>query len=197
MSGIADGNQVGKAGEAIVAARLLQLGFDIARPEPDRGIDLLVVARDMTRVVPIQVKTLSGARIGFQRGWFSPIDVVLVVVWLHDAGQDLFVFDGVADVERFLGASAATDSWQRRGIWTITDMSSGQQRDRLGPFRDAWAAVHRRLGDAPPAGPVAGHRLTRHARERVDAGEVREDWIAEALAMPDRSSGDPDRKSVV
>ena len=87
MSDSADGHRLGAAGEAAVAARLLQSGFDVARPAPDRGVDLLAVARDMTRVVPIQVNTLGAPRITFQRAWFSPIDVLRIINDLNSSGS--------------------------------------------------------------------------------------------------------------
>jgi hypothetical protein len=39
-------------------------------------------------------------------------------------------------------------------------------------------------------------RLTRHARERVDAGEVRAVWIEETIRGADRTSPDPRRPEV-
>ncbi len=44
---------------------------------------------------------------------------------------------------------------------------------------------------------MTGHRLTRHARERVEAGEVLEAWIAETLAAPDWSGEDKLRPGVL
>jgi hypothetical protein len=40
-------------------------------------------------------------------------------------------------------------------------------------------------------------RLTRHARERVDAGEVWLSWIEAAILHPDRVAPDPRRPSVI
>ncbi len=189
---------IGAAGEAVVEARILRQGLAVARPRPDRGVDLLAVAPDMTRAVPVQVKTFSRPSIEVEKGWFRPVDVVLAVVWMRDAGEEVFLFDGLIGVERFLGASAQTASWQQGGRYAISDMSAPSQRARIAPFAEDWAILHRRLGLPLPAAPADAtpYRLTRHARERVEAGEVQEAWIAETLAEPDRQGPDPRRPGI-
>ena len=44
-----------------------------------------------------------------------------------------------------------------------------------------------------PAGLI---RLTRHARERVDAGEVEAEWIEAPIRVPDWTASDPRRPNV-
>lgn len=193
----ASGN-VGAAGEAAVLGRLLREGFDVARPVVDRGADLVVLSEDLRRAVPIQVKTLSTPSVALHQAWFTLIDVVLILVWLRPGGEEFFVFDGLAGVEAFLGDSRLALSWTAdRQRWVITDMSSPGQRARLVPFANDWSVIRRRLGLLPVAGPpTAGFRLTRHAAERVDAGEVEVAWIAATLDAPDRTAPDHRRPGI-
>jgi hypothetical protein len=136
---------VGAAGEALVAARLLSIGIDVARPYSDNGVDLVAFSgRDYARAVPIQVKTASAARIHFERGWFTLPGLILAYVWLGPPPR-FFVFDGVNDVERFLAQSTKTRSWLQEGKWSITSLGPSQ-KVRLGTFEDAWHKVLNRLG---------------------------------------------------
>jgi hypothetical protein len=196
---MASSQHVGEAGEAAVAARLLALGWDVARPLPDRGIDLIVLAPDYRGAVPVQVKTARSPSFGFRKSWYQPPDTVLVIVWLLPSAPRFMLFDGIAGVEKFLGESARTISWAQRGVWTISSLSDAQSA-RVALVEDQWGIFERRLRpqipDATQRAPAtlpSGLRLTQHARERIDAGEVRADWIALALAEPDRREQDPAR----
>jgi hypothetical protein len=189
-------DDVGAAGEAAVLARLLLEGFRMARPVVDRGVDLVVLSRDAERAVPLQIKAVRTPRLHFRRAWFEPVDVVLVLAWLDDPHHRFFVFDGIAGVEAFLGQSAERPTWRSRGIWDITSPGPSHQA-RLAPFEGAFDVIRRRLS-APPPLPAARrpYRLTRHARERVEAGEVQEAWIAETLSDPDRRAPNPRRPGI-
>lgn len=135
---------VGAAGEALVVARLLSLGVDVARPYSDNGVDLIAFSGDaFGRAVPIQVKTASAARVHFEKSWFAIPRLVLVYVWLLDRTR-FFVFDGVDDVETFLAGSTETTSWLRDGRWAITRLGQ-PHHDRLSAFEGAWHKVSRRL----------------------------------------------------
>jgi hypothetical protein len=189
---------VGAAGEAALASRLLAEGFHVARPLPDSGVDLVVLAPDFGRVAPVQVKTARAPSYAFRRSWFRPVDVVLVICWLLPQGPRFFVFDGLADVERFLGDSARTDSWVQRGLWSLSAAGPAHEA-ALRPFENGWQALQRRLGrTTAQAAPLPRHafRVSRHAQERIAAGEVREDWIAETLADPEWERDDPLRPGI-
>lgn len=191
---------IGAAGEAAVTAALLRAGFDVARPFPDRGVDLVVLSPDLTRAVPVQVKTATSRALGFARKWFAPIDVVLVYVWLLPGETRFFVFDGITGVEDFLGASAAQPSWSAKGRWIISTVGVGQEA-RLQPFENAWASIRRRQNASLPSPqPVdfaaAPLLLTRHVQERIEAGEVALRWIEATLAAPQRIAPDPRRPGV-
>jgi hypothetical protein len=135
---------VGAAAESLVVTRLLKQGLDVARPLSDNGIDFIAYEpANQRRFVPIQVKSASSDRINFERRWFVVPDLVLVYVWLRS--EQCFVFDGVADVEAFLGRSALTPTWQQQGIWAITRISAAQAAARLTPFAEAWDKITLRL----------------------------------------------------
>lgn len=179
-------------------ARILACGFHVARPLPDVGVDLAVLSQDYARAVPVQVKTARTPSFAFRRAWFRPVDVVLVLCWLVDPGPRFFVFDGLAEVERFLGASTQTESWRTRGLWSVSAAGPSHEAALAG-FEDAFATVlARRLGQTalPPWDRRASYRLTTHARQRIDAGEVQEAWIAEVLTQPEIERSDPTRPGV-
>lgn len=105
----------------------------------------MAVSNDFRRVVPIQVKTaMSERQISFERNWFAIPGIVLVWVWPFEAKY--FIFDSQADVERFLGSSASTPSWQRDGRWDISSTNFGPSHlERLMDFQNAWDKIAKRL----------------------------------------------------
>jgi len=139
----------GTVGELLTAAKLLSLGIDVAKPYSDCvGVDLVAVSNDFGRAVPIQVKTaMSERQISFERSWFANPGIVLVWVWPFEGKY--FVFDGQVEVERFLGGSASTTSWQRDGRWDISSAKFGPSHmDRLRDFENAWNKISTRLTSA-------------------------------------------------
>lgn len=139
---------VGAAGEVLVAARLLSLGVDVAKPYSDNGADLIAFAPDFSRAVPIQVKTASTPRIAFERQWFSIPGIVLVFVWLCDGRGRFFVYDGIGDAEAFLGTSADTKSWTVDGRYHVTPSGLGATHmERLKSYEDAWGKITGKLAD--------------------------------------------------
>lgn len=138
---------VGAAGEALVAATLLSLGLEAAKPFADSGVDLLAFSPgSFDRMVPIQVKTASSPQITLERSWFRFPGLVLVYVWLDKGTGRFFVFDGLPDAERFLGQSAATKSWLENGKWSISAPNMGPtQTARLEEFEGRWGVVADRL----------------------------------------------------
>lgn len=141
---------VGAAGEALVAAMLLSLGMEAAKPFSDKGVDLLAFsATSFHTMVPIQVKTASSPQITVERAWFKVPGLVLVYVWLNKGTGRYFVFDGLADVEAFLGNSAKTKSWIEDGRWSLSSTHLGPtQIERLKAFEDRWEKVANRLRGA-------------------------------------------------
>jgi len=140
----------GTVGELLTAAKLLSLGIEVAKPYADCvGVDLVAVSNDFGRAVPIQVKTaMSERQISFERNWFAILGIVLVWAWPFEA--KFFVFDGQTDVERFLGGSASTNSWQRAGLWDISSTNFGPSHmDRLKDFENAWDKISTRLACGP------------------------------------------------
>lgn len=136
----------GTVGELLAAAKLLSIGIEVAKPYSDCvGVDLVAISSDFKRAVPIQVKTATSERqIKFERNWFTIPGIVLVWVWPFEAKY--FIFDGQADVERFLGSSAGQRSWQTNGRWDISSASFGPTHmDRLKDFENAWNKVSERL----------------------------------------------------
>ena len=141
----------GTVGELFIAAKLLSLGIEVAKPYVDCvGVDLVAISNDFRTAVPIQVKTaMSERQIRFERNWFTIPEIVLVWVWWFEA--KCFIFDGQSDVERFLDTSAATLSWQRDGRWHISSTDFGPSHmNRLMQFENAWNKISNRLGSGTP-----------------------------------------------
>lgn len=149
---------VGAAGEALVAAMLLSLGMEAAKPFSDNGVDVLAFSTKsyhrmpgtedakLLGMVPIQVKTASSPQITVERAWFKIPGLVLVYVWLNEGRGRYFVFDGLADVETFLGGSANTKSWKEDGRWSLSSTNLGPtQIARLEAFENRWDKVSDRL----------------------------------------------------
>jgi hypothetical protein len=136
----------GTVGELLAAAKLLSIGIEVAKPYSDcAGVDLVAISSDFHRSVPLQVKTATSERqIKFERDWFKIPGTVLVWVWPFEAKY--FVFDGQADVERFLGSSASQRSWQTNGRWDISSANFGPTHmGRLEAFENAWNKISERL----------------------------------------------------
>lgn len=137
---------IGAAGEALVVARLLALGVDVAKPFSDNGVDLVAYSGDFGRAVPIQVKTASSPQITLERKWFRIPGIILVYVWLMNGAGRFFVFDGLLDAEAFLGTSASKKSWKEDGKWSISSTNFGPTHaDRLNDFKDTWQKVTMRF----------------------------------------------------
>ncbi len=135
---------VGAAAEALVCSRLLMLGLDVARPLADNGVDFWVSAPDGREFVPLQVKSASTERILFKREWFQKAVPDLVLAFAFLSTGQVFVFDGIGEVEAFLGASTATPSWLEKGEWAINTLGPTHRR-RLAPFNEAWGKIRLRL----------------------------------------------------
>ena len=136
---------VGAAGEALVVARLLSKGVEVARPFSDNGVDLVAyTAGNFGRAVPIQVKTSSSPRIEMQRKWFQVPGIVLVYVWLINPVARCFVFDGLTDADAVLADSANTSSWQDQGRYVIS-RPGDMHIERMQQFEEAWTKITARL----------------------------------------------------
>lgn len=79
-----DSQQVELIGRSKLEARLIQHGFEVARPHRDRGIDLIAY-RDREAghfaAVPIQMKASSGTRFGAWRKFGNTDDLIVVYIW--------------------------------------------------------------------------------------------------------------------
>ena len=138
---------IGKAGEMLVAAKLMRRGIEVAHPASDVGVDLLAyrLAPKETvasRFVPIQVKARSETGYNFQRQWFTRVPgVVLVHVWHVQATPEFYVFDSLSRVEEALGPIHSTSpSWQAAGGYSIT-VAGGEASKRMQQHRDKWCRI--------------------------------------------------------
>jgi hypothetical protein len=132
---------IGKAGEALVAAELLRKGVDVAYPAYDGGIDLLAYReRNLTRLVPIQVKTRAGYGYTFHKKWFDIKGIVLVHVWHATTRPECYIFRSLSQFEEALGPHALASAWAINGHWHA-DRPSAADLERLCPHKDKWDRI--------------------------------------------------------
>ncbi len=141
-------NLTGAAGELLIASRLLQQGFGVARPVVDDGIDLFAYSiTDPKLVVPVQVKTYSNPCVNFEKTWWSRHQVLLITVWLKPAPR-FFLFSNLEDVEQCLG-----DTYRNSNVWSAHNGRYAVNKnkfqpahdERFRPFEDAWEKVEQRI----------------------------------------------------
>jgi hypothetical protein len=136
----------GKMGELLVATELMRRNIHVGYPASDSGIDLLAYRLSNgaplgARVVPVQVKTRSNSGYNFKKSWFDRVPgVALVQVWHVTTAPEFYIFEDVARVEEVLGLHANTNSWQKKGDYSIT-MADARHREAMGLHRDRWERI--------------------------------------------------------
>jgi hypothetical protein len=134
---------IGKAGESLVAAELLQRGVHVAVPVYDGGVDLIAYReREFRKVVPIQVKARSETLFHFEKSWFDRAPgMTLVQVWFVWTEPKFFIFSSVKDVEDALGpVHAASASWTKKGGYNVTHPIKDQV-ERMQSHQDRWDRI--------------------------------------------------------
>lgn len=140
-----DKNLVELAGRNWLASQLFRAGLEVARPERDRGIDLIAYldmdesGRFIAR--PIQMKAASNAVFCLFPKYEKFADLILAYVWNVDAPSETTCF-ALTYSEAFQVAETMgytkTDSWltggrhQRRGY--TTTRPGARLRDLLAPY---------------------------------------------------------------
>jgi hypothetical protein len=116
-----DGQQVESLGRAALTAALVSDGLEVARPERDSGIDLLVYDYRVTpwHVMPIQMKAATGAVFSVDQK-YEPIDraipggLVMVYVWNARSAETVEFY---AMSWREAANKAAELGWTRTKSW--------------------------------------------------------------------------------
>lgn len=133
-----DSQRVELAGRNLLASQLLLAGYELARPERDRGVDLIVYddrgARFFAR--PIQMKAYSQAGVIADHRYADIPELLLVYVWhvAEPAKARYFAmtYPETAKLAADLGW-ADTASWRTEKRYTTTQPSL-RVRDALAPY---------------------------------------------------------------
>jgi hypothetical protein len=104
---------------------LLRAGLEVARPERDRGVDLIAYAdlaeeNPRFRARPIQMKASRGEQFSIQRKYERISDLILAFVW-HVEATESPIYALPHDEAIRIGAErgwTATPSWTRDGHYT-------------------------------------------------------------------------------
>lgn len=150
-----DSQLVELAGRNWLISQLLQAGLEVARPERDRGIDLIAYLdvdkklRDFISC-PIQMKAASNRSFGLDPKYKRFHRLLLVYVWHVDESAKTVAFAmtyaEALSVARRMGWTR-TASWKngaaggKRGYSVTTVSDSGKLRLLLEPFKmtpEAW-----------------------------------------------------------
>lgn len=156
-----DTGQVELVGRAALEAELVRSGLEVAHPNRDLGIDLLVYTTDPGkpfRALPVQMKVTTGPRFSVDRKYERFEGLVLAYVWLLEAPR--FFLMTYREALLVLGAAAqATASWQERGYYTQAPVS----RERMGQleeYENRWRWLHEQLDRSRASSAIEDVRRT-------------------------------------
>jgi hypothetical protein len=148
-----DTQQIELVGRAALEARLIQKGFEVARPNRDKGIDLIVFldAPDQPfAALPIQFKSYTGNTFGVWRKYEGMTDLVLVYIWQVATHPRFFLMDYAEAAALIPNDQKRTDSWNRRdgkAGWSWTKVPE-KVRLKVEEYEDRWQWLRDRLNAA-------------------------------------------------
>lgn len=133
-----DGQLVELAGRNWLASELMRAGIEVARPERDRGIDLIAYLdrdRQERRFIarPIQMKAASRARFSLFPKYAKFHDLLLAYVWNLGAESPsaikcyVLTYPEALEVLRRMGY-ARSHTWKKEGRVDCAGMSSINHR---------------------------------------------------------------------
>ena len=145
-----DSQTVEIVGRNWLVNRLVEDGLEVARPERDRGVDLIayldLAASDERFVArPIQMKAATVARFGLDRKFERIANLLLVFVWLRESTAYALTWQEAMRVGDAMGYTA-TPVWLARGRYDTTAPSQ-RLRGHLEPFRMGAGDWHRRVAE--------------------------------------------------
>jgi len=134
-----DSQQIEIIGRNLLITDLLRSGVEVARPERDRGVDLIAyLDKDSTfMAVPMQLKATSGEAFSVSKKYGSFPDMLSVYVWnaLEIAEPEIYALTHLESVAVADGLGwTRTASWREKGHY-VTTKPSGKVRTQLEPFR--------------------------------------------------------------
>jgi hypothetical protein len=149
-SALVDTQQVELVGRAVLESALIRAGFEVAHPNRDLGIDLIVYTADpgaQFGAVPLQLKVTTESRFSLDRKYERFEGLVMAYVWLEDDPR-IFLMK-YEEALTVLGEKAtATTSWRERGYYTDPKVSQ-ERRAALAEFEDRWDWLRETLASSP------------------------------------------------
>jgi hypothetical protein len=145
-----DAQQVEIFGRNWLINRIIEDGLEVARPERDRGVDLIAY-KDLAKTGrfvarPIQMKAATHARFGIDKRFALIAKLLVVFVWLKEEAAFTLTYPEAVHVGEEMGYTD-TDSWRLRGKYDTT-RPSARLRTTLEPYRMGPGAWRRRIAGA-------------------------------------------------
>lgn len=137
-----DTQQLELIGTAALETQLIRQGFEVARPNRDRGIDLIIYSDNPDQpfaAVPIQLKASSGTAFGSFRKYEKFNNLILAYVWniLDEPRFFLLTHDETVQfVPDFNGLS-----WQKNKKYTWSNVPK-KMEEQLASYENRWNLIH-------------------------------------------------------
>ncbi len=142
-----DNQQVELVGRAALEAALVRHGFEVARPNRDKGIDLIVYeARPggLFQALPIQMKAKTSEGFDIKTKYDRIPGLVLAYVWgVGDTSQRFFLMT-YSEAVALLGHRATTSSWREKGGYN-TSTPSRELSAAIRKYEDRWDWLRQQL----------------------------------------------------
>lgn len=148
-----DTQQVELIGTAALEAELIRQGFEVARPNRDRGIDLIVYSDKKDKpfsAVPIQVKAATDRSFGAFRKYEKFTGLILAFVW-HATTQPRYFLLTHPETVKFIKDPKGY-SWQSNGTYKWSGKIPKWVEEGLLPYENRWDILHYILSNpiSPP-----------------------------------------------
>lgn len=138
-----DKQQIELIGRATLETELITRGFEVARPERDKGIDLVVFLDQPAKpfaALPIQMKAYTGTTFGVWRKYERMKGLVLVYIWNILTEPRFFVMTYSEAARLIPAARKRTPSWNKpfpKGWWHWTKAPKDIVK-QIERFEDRW-----------------------------------------------------------
>lgn len=160
MSETLDSQQVEIIGRGILIAHLLGAGIEVARPERDKGVDLIGYLDGGDRFVacPIQMKASTASSFSIRKHYEGIPGLLLVYVWriMDPPRAEIYALTFPECLEIATGFGwTKTTSWTDKGRY-VSNKPGPKVLSALEPFRMTRASWADRLRSASAGTPWPG-----------------------------------------
>lgn len=141
-----DAQQIELIGTAALEAELIRQGFEVARPNRDRGIDLIVYSDQKDKpfsAVPIQVKAATDRSFGIYKKYEKFTGLVLVFIWYATTKEPHYFLLTHQESLKFL-KDPEGHSWQSNECYTWPKIPKWLE-EGLNEYKDNWKLLHQKL----------------------------------------------------